>query len=67
MSKPVTRTTIKYAAKQAWQLMMMRGIYSCTVVGLHCVVRPATRSVGVTDPSTGNFHAIGVPKAWSSL
>jgi hypothetical protein len=61
-----TRSTIRYAAKQAYQLALMRGIYHSTHVGLECDVFAQEGYVYVTRDSL-TFWEVPIAKAWSNL
>jgi hypothetical protein len=63
------KSTINYAAKQAYQLCLMRGRTSWTIAGLECeVIHP---NVYVLDTSEGFgkaiVHEIPIRKTWASL
>ncbi len=57
--------SIRYAAKSAYQLCLMRGIYQSTQLGKPCAVIMPERIVTVTDGET--VHSVKIAKAWSSL
>lgn len=60
-----SRSTIRYAAKQAYQLMIMRAIYDSTQCGLPCLVYPIRGYVVVWDDNIR--HEIKIAKAWANL
>lgn len=58
-----TRSTIRYAAKQAYKLALMRGIYDSTQCGFPCRVHESYVMVG--DCEAGSI--VPIAKAWASF
>ena len=61
-----TRTTIRYAAKQAYQLMLMRGLYKSNCAGCACYVE-SNKGVVVVMDKDDNYHEVKIAKAWANL
>jgi hypothetical protein len=65
--------TVRYCAKQAYQLAMMTGKYESTIAGHFCQVYPSdglryVRVHGV-EKADGDFHIVNFPiaKGWINL
>lgn len=62
----MSKSSIKYAAKLAYQLCLMRGIYTSKQLGAVCHIDFGQRIVSVTDPA-GNSHNVAIRKGWAAL
>jgi hypothetical protein len=64
---PINRT-VRYAAKQAYQLMLMRGISESTQCGLHCQVFPSIASAMFPNGLVRiGENEVPIAKSWANL
>jgi hypothetical protein len=62
---PIPRT-VRYAAKQLFQLYLMRAIDRATICGLDCYIEAPFNSVTVDAPN-GDWWNVPVPQSWRYL
>lgn len=58
-------SSLRYAAKAAYQLCLMRGLYHSTQLGKLCLVDCSARIVTVLEGD--KRHSIKIAACWSSL
>jgi hypothetical protein len=66
----IKRSTIRYAAKQAYQLAITHGKYGSMQCGLQCQVEPCVGIVRLYEydgQELTDIHEVPIAKAWANL